>query len=95
MQHKTGVKNLKYTRVLRESYHRNKFKSRHSCKMGGKFSPPKEIIFWKFEQELVQMKKEFGFYLTAMEANSKPDAVQTSRLLTALSEIGCKVCNQL
>ena len=54
--------------------------------MGGKFSPPKEIIFWKFEQELVQMKKEFGFYLNAMEANSKPDAVQTSRLLTALSE---------
>ena len=49
------------------------------------------------------MKKEFAFYLTATEAgteadteadteaNSKPDAVKTSRLLTALGDKGREV----
>ena len=34
------------------------------------------------------MQKEFSFYLTATEANSKPDAVKTSTWLTALGEKG-------
>ena len=66
-----------------------KFESRHGCKMAGKFSPPKEISFsGNLRENWLKWQKEFGFYLTATEANSKPDAVKTSRLLTALGEKG-------
>ena len=55
--------------------------------MAGKFSPPKEIPFsGNLSENWLRWKKEFPFYLTATEANSKPDAVKTSRLLTALGE---------
>ena len=60
--------------------------------MAGKFSPPKEISFsGNLNENWLKWKKEFGFYLTATEANSKPDAVKTSRLLTALGEKGREV----
>ena len=60
--------------------------------MARKFSPPKEISFsGNLNENWLRWKKELGFYLTATEANSKPDVVKTSRLLTALSEKGCEV----
>ena len=68
-----------------------KFESRHSYKMAGKFSPPKQIFSGNLSENWLRWKKEFGFYLTATEANSKPDAVKTSRLLTALGKKGREV----
>ena len=59
--------------------------------MAGRFSP-KEISFsGNLNDNSLRWKKEFGFHLTATEANSKPDAVKISRLLTALGEKGRQV----
>ena len=55
--------------------------------MAGKFSLPKELSFsGNLSENWSSWKKKFGFYITATESNSKPDAVKTSRLLTALGE---------
>ena len=57
--------------------------------MAGKFLPPEELPFsGNLGGNWLRWKKEFRFYLTATEANSKPDAVKTSRLLTTLGEKG-------
>ena len=60
--------------------------------MAGKFSPPKELFFTgNLSENWSKWKCEFGFYLTAIESTSKPDAVKTSRLLTAIGEKGREV----
>ena len=60
--------------------------------MAGKFSPPREILFsGNLRENWLRWKKEFGFYLTATEGNSKPDAVKILSLLTALGEKGREV----
>ena len=60
--------------------------------MAGKFSPPKELSFTgNLSENWSKWKREFGFYPTATESTSKPDAVKTSRLLTAIGEKGREV----
>ena len=60
--------------------------------IAGKFSPPKKLSFiGNLSENWSKWKREFGFYLTATESTSKPDAVKTSRLLTAIGEKGREV----
>ena len=60
--------------------------------VAGKFSLPKELSFTgNLSKNWSKWKGEFGFYLTATESTSKPDAVKTSRLLTAIGEKGREV----
>ena len=62
--------------------------------MAGKFSLPKELSFpGNLSKNWSRWKKEFGFYITATEAKSKPDAVKTSRLLTAIEKKGERCTN--
>ena len=60
--------------------------------MAGKFSLAKELSFTgNLSENWSKWKREFGSCLTATKSISKPDAVKTSHLLTAIGEKGREV----
>ena len=57
--------------------------------MAGKFAAPKELIMnftGNLSENWRKWKREFQFYLTAIESDEKSEEVKTSRLLTAIGE---------
>ena len=52
-----------------------------------KFNPPNALAFeGNTAENWTKFKKEFQFYMSATESNSKPKDVTTSRLLTYIGE---------